>query len=61
MGYQASSPEISVLHFSPPAPNYFLGKKLDEVESYTVISIAVFYKDFCVLLYLHTTLKLGTR
>ena len=50
MGYQASSPEISVLNFSPP-PNYFLGKKLDEVESYTVISIAVFYKDFCVLLY----------
>ena len=31
----------------PPPPNYFLGKKLDEVESYTVISIAVFYKDFC--------------
>ena len=52
MGYQASSPEISVLHFSlPPPPNYFLGTKLDEVESYTVISIAVFYKDFCVLLY----------
>ena len=55
MDYQASSPGISVLINwrgpTTPSPNHFLGAKFDEVESYTVISIAVFYKDFCVHLY----------